>query len=87
MLFLGSRADVIQCQLQWENYQLNTWAGAVGIFNDPAELRVPSSSLGIVPRTMANLNQTLESTTKLRENYGLKLDITEEEYQDVRTPQ
>ena len=84
---LGSRADVIQCQLQWENYQLNAWAGAVGIFNDPGELRVPLSSLAIVHSTLTKLNQLLESTTKLRENYGLKLDITEEEYKDVRTPQ
>ncbi|MDI1491503.1 MAG: hypothetical protein OHK93_002712 [Ramalina farinacea] len=42
---LGSRADLLACQLEWEYYSLSNWAHAVGLLNDAPELNVFNPSL------------------------------------------
>ncbi|CAF9909703.1 hypothetical protein IMSHALPRED_008447 [Imshaugia aleurites] len=80
---LGSRGDVLACQLEWEHYRLQTWARFVGLFNDPPELNVFNPTL--VQSTLANLEQLLTNAAKLKEHYGLDIIITDEEIREVRS--
>lgn len=81
---LGSRADLLACQLEWEYYSLSGWAHAVGLLNDPPELNVFNPSL--VQRTLANLEQLLTDTDKLKRDYGLEIKVTEEEVKAIHAP-
>ena len=81
---LGSRGDVLACQLEWEHYCLHRWARTAGFFNDPPEFNVSNPTL--VQSTLANLEQLLTNATKLREDYGLDLAVTEEEIREVHRP-
>ena len=81
---LGSRADILACQLEWEYYTLSNWAHAVGLFNDPPELNVFNPAL--VQRTLANLEQLLTDTDKLKRDYGLDVRVTEEEVKAIHAP-
>lgn len=81
---LGSRGDVLACQLEWEHYCLHGWARTVGLFNNPPELNVSNPAL--VQNTLANLKQLLTDATKLKEHYGLDITVTEEEIREVHTP-
>lgn len=81
---LGSRADRLACQLEWEYYSLSNWAHAVGLLNDPPELNVFNPSL--VQRTLANLEQLLTNTDKLKGDYGLEIQVTEEEVKAIHAP-
>lgn len=80
----GSKGDVLRCQLEWEHLRLNIWARTVGLFDDPPELNV--SYPPIVQSTLANLQQLLTDATKLRNDYGLDLAITDEELKEVQAP-
>ena len=42
---LGSRGDVLACQLEWEHYCLHQWARSVGLFKDPPELNASNPAL------------------------------------------
>ena len=81
---LGSKGDVFRCQLEWEHYCLNDWATTVGLFRDPPELNVPYPP--IVGSTLSNLEQLLTNATKLKQDYGLDVAITDEEIRDVQAP-
>lgn len=81
---LGSRGDVLACQLEWEHFCLHSWARIVGLFNDPPELNVSNPAL--VQNTLANLEQLLTNAAKLKEHYGLDIAVTEEEIREVHTP-
>ena len=81
---LGSRGDVLACQLEWEHYCLQKWAKTAGLFNDPPELNVSNPEL--VHNTLGNLEQLLTNAKKLKEDYGLDIALTEEEIREVRTP-
>lgn len=81
---LGSRGDVLGCQLEWEHYCLNDWAKTVGLFKEPPELNVPYPP--IVESTLLNLKQLLTDATKLRRDYGLDVTITDEEIRDIHAP-
>lgn len=81
---LGSRGDVLACQLEWEHYCLHTWARTVGLFDDPPELNVSNPVL--VHSTLANLEQLLKNATKLKKDYGLEITVTEEETREVHLP-
>lgn len=81
---LGSRGDVLACQLEWEQYCLHRWARTVGLFNDPPELNVSNPAL--VQNTLANLEQLLTNAAKLKAHYGLDVTLTEEEIREVHTP-
>ena len=81
---LGSRGDVLACQLEWEHYCLHKWARTVGLLNDTPELNVSNPAL--VQDTLANLEQLLTNAAKLKEHYGLDITVTEEEIRDVHTP-
>ena len=81
---LGSRGDVLSCQLEWEHYCLHRWARTVGLINDPPELNVSNPAL--VQKTLANLEQLLTNAAKLRENYKLDITVTEEEVREVHKP-
>ncbi|CAD6569584.1 MAG: hypothetical protein ASARMPRED_002956 [Alectoria sarmentosa] len=81
---LGSRGDVLACQLEWEQYCLHKWARTVGLFNDPPELN--SSNPALVQNTLANLEQLLTNAAKLKEHYGLDVTVTDEEIREVHTP-
>ena len=78
---LGSRADVLLCQLEWEHYCLSWWANVVGLFKTPPELNVTYAPL--VHKTLATLEQLLNNTEQLKRNYGLDIKITEEEVLQV----
>lgn len=81
---LGSRGDVLACQLEWEQYCLQKWARAVGLFNDPPELNVSNPAL--VQSTLANLEQLLSDAAKIKEHYGLDITVTEEEIRELHVP-
>lgn len=81
---LGSRGDVLACQLEWEHYCLHKWARTVGLFKDPPELNVSNPML--VHKTLANLEQLLTNAAELKENYGLDITVTEEEIRELQTP-
>ena len=81
---LGNRGDTLRCQLEWEHYHLNDWATTVGLFRDPPELNVPYPPL--VQRTLSNLEQLLTNSTKLNQDYGLDVIITDEDIRDVQAP-
>lgn len=81
---LGSRGDVLACQLEWEHYCLHTWARTVGLFDDPPQLNVSNPVL--VHSTLGNLEQLLTNATKLKKDYGLEITITEEEIREVHMP-
>ena len=81
---LGSRGDVLACQLEWEHYRLHEWARTAGLFNDPPELNVSNPAL--VQHTLGNLEQLLTNAKKLKEDYGLDVTLTEEEIHEVHTP-
>ena len=81
---LGSRGDTLRCQLEWEQYHLNDWATTVGLFRDPPELNVPYPPM--VQRTLSNLEQLLTNATKLNQDYGLDVLVTDEDIRDVQTP-
>lgn len=81
---LGSRGDVLACQLEWEHYCIHTWARTVGLFDDPPELNVSNPVL--VHSTLGNLEQLLTNATKLKKDYGLEITITEEEIREVHMP-
>ena len=81
---LGSRGDVLACQLEWEHYCLQRWARTAGLFNDPPELNVLNPAL--VQNTLANLEQLLTNAKTLKEDYGLDITLTEEEIREVHTP-
>lgn len=81
---LGSRGDVLACQLEWEHYCLQRWARTAGLFNDPPELNV--MNLALVHNTLANLEQLLTNAKRLKEDYGLDITPTEEEIREVHTP-
>lgn len=81
---LGSRGDVLACQLEWEHYCLQKWARTVGLFNHPPDMNVSNPVL--VQNTLANLEQLLTNAAKLKEHYGLDIIVTEEEIKEVHTP-
>ena len=81
---LGSRGDVLACQLEWEQYCLHRWARTVGLFNHPPELNFSNPAL--VQHTLANLEQLLTNAAKFKEHYGLDVTVTEEEIREVHTP-
>ena len=81
---LGSRGDVLACQLEWEHYCLQRWARTAGLFKDPPELNVLNPAL--VQTTLANLEQLLTNAKRLKEDYGLDVILTEEEIREVHTP-
>ena len=81
---LGSKGDVLACQLEWEHYCLQKWARAVGLFDDPPELNVSNPAL--VQSTLANLQQLLTNAAKIKEHYGLDITVTEEEIRELRAP-
>ena len=81
---LGSRADLLACQLEWEYYSLSNWAHAVGLLNEPPGLNVFNPSL--IQRTIANLEQLLTDTDKLKRDYGLEVKVTEEEVKAIHAP-
>lgn len=81
---LGSKGDVLRCQLEWEHFRLNNWATNAGLFKDPPELNI--SYPEIVQATLANLEQLLGNAGNIKEQYGLGLTITEEELEDVTAP-
>ena len=81
---LGSRGDVLACQLEWEHYCLQNWARTAGLFNDPPEMNV--LNLELVHNTLANLEQLLTNAKKLKEDYRLDITPTEEEIREVHTP-
>ena len=81
---LGSRGDVLACQLEWEQYCLQKWARTVGLFDDPPELNVSNPTL--VQSTLTNLEQLLTNAAKIKEHYGLDITVTEEEIREIRAP-
>lgn len=81
---LGSRGDVLACQLEWEHYGLHQWARSVGLFKDPPELNVSNPAL--IQNTLSNLEQLLTNSAKLKEHYGLVITPTEEEIREVHAP-
>ena len=81
---LGSRGDVLACQLEWEHYCLQRWARTAGFFNDPPEMNV--SNVVLVQKTLANLEQLLTNVAELKKHYGLDITVTEEEIQGINTP-
>ena len=81
---LGSRGDVLRCQLEWEHYCLNEWATTVGLFKEPPELNVPYPP--IVQSTLSNLEQLLTDAAKLKNDYGLDVTITDEEIRGILEP-
>ena len=81
---LGSRADILTCQLEWEHYRLSKWASIVGLFEERPFLRVPDAEL--VEHTLATLNQLLTDVSALKETYGLDISISEEEYEEINAP-
>jgi len=80
----GSRSDVLRCQLEWEHYCLNDWATTVGLFKEPPELNVPYPP--IVQNTLSSLEQLLTNATKLKQDYGLDVAITDEELSEIQAP-
>jgi Prion-inhibition and propagation len=80
---IGSKGDVLRCQLEWEHFRLNNWATTAGLFQVPPELNV--SYPHIVQGTLSNLERLLGDAEKIKEEYGLTLTISEEEFQDVNT--
>ncbi|KAL2428865.1 hypothetical protein ABEF95_003635 [Exophiala dermatitidis] len=78
----GSRAEIFRCQLEWQHYHFHSWATLVGLFKDPPELNVPN--LPLVTRTLQSLEQLLNDVDLLQNEYGLKVDVTSEEIQEVR---
>ncbi|KAL9125627.1 MAG: hypothetical protein Q9217_005194 [Psora testacea] len=80
---LGSRADILVCQLEWEHFRFSSWAGVVGLLKTPPELTTPNPDL--VYKTIANLEQQCLSVDKLKKEYGLDIKITEEEVREVNT--
>ena len=81
---LGSRGDVLACQLEWEHYCLHQWARSVGLFKDPPELN--ASNPALIQNTLSNLEQLLTNAAKLKEHYGLVITPTEEEIREVHAP-
>lgn len=81
---LGSRGDVLACQLEWEHYCLHQWARSVGLFKDPPELNVSNPAL--IQNTLSNLEQLLTNAAKIKEHYGLVITPTEEEIREVHAP-
>ena len=79
---LGNRGDTLRCQLEWEHYHLNEWATTVGLFREPPELNVPYPP--VVQKTLSNLEQLLTDATKLNQDYGLDVLITDEDIRDVQ---
>src|SRR5947209_6239313 len=64
---IGSKGDILRCQLDWEHFRLNNWATTVGLFRDPPELNV--SHPQIVKTTLENLEQLLSDAGKIKEQY------------------
>ncbi|KAL9105532.1 MAG: hypothetical protein Q9227_009306 [Pyrenula ochraceoflavens] len=83
---LGSKASIIQCQLQWEEYLFKEWASTVGLFQQPPELNVPLSSAPVIRATLQNLLQLLTDTERIKANYGLSIEVTDEEIKEVQAP-
>jgi Prion-inhibition and propagation len=81
---LGSKGDVLRCQLEWEHFRLNNWGTIAGLFKDPPQLNI--SYPEIVQATLANLEQLLSDAEKIQEQYGLTYTITDEELQDINAP-
>ena len=81
---LGSKGNVLACQLEWEHYRLHRWARTVGLFEDPPELNVLNPVL--VHSTLVNLEQLLTNAAKLKKDYGLDITVTEEEIREVHMP-
>ena len=81
---LGSRAELLACQLEWEYFSLSNWAHAVGLLNEPPELNVPNAPL--IQRTLANLEQLLTDTDRLKRDYGLDIKVSEEEVKAIHAP-
>lgn len=80
---LGSRAEVLMCRLEWEHYCLNRWATAVGLFGDPPMLNVSASQIDIVQKTLSTLGKILNDASKLKEDYGLDVAVTDQEIVEV----
>ncbi|KIX01100.1 uncharacterized protein Z518_10166 [Rhinocladiella mackenziei CBS 650.93] len=81
---LGSRAEVFNCQLEWEHYHLHRWASVVGLFKEPPELNVPN--LPLAERTLRTLEQILTNAEQLRTHYDLTIDVTDEELKSIQSP-
>ena len=80
---LGSRGDMLACELEWEHFHLQNWAKTAGLFNNPPELNISNPAL--VQNTLGNLEQLLNNAAKLKEHYGLDITVTEEEIHEVHT--
>ncbi|KAL9611673.1 MAG: hypothetical protein Q9167_003702 [Letrouitia subvulpina] len=77
----GSMAEILVCQLEWEHYRLNNWATIVGLHKDPPELIIPNAPL--VQKTLVSLEQLLMNTEILSRDYGLDIEVTNEEVKEL----
>ncbi|KAL9034334.1 MAG: hypothetical protein Q9214_007091 [Letrouitia sp. 1 TL-2023] len=78
---LGSMAEILVCQLEWEHYRLNNWATIVGLHKEPPDLIIPNAPL--VQKTLENLERLLMNTEALSKDYGLDIEVTNEEIKEL----
>ncbi|KAI9699650.1 MAG: hypothetical protein M1836_002684 [Candelina mexicana] len=82
---LGSRAELLMCKLEWEHYCLNSWATTVGLFENPPELKVPAFQVPVVQNTLSALGKLLNDASRMKEDYGLHVSISDEELLAMNT--
>ncbi|EXJ66367.1 uncharacterized protein A1O5_10519 [Cladophialophora psammophila CBS 110553] len=77
----GRRAEIFGCQLEWQHYHLHRWATLAGLFKEPPELNTPN--LVLIEKTLRTLEQVLTDADTLQNDYGLKIEITADEIQEL----
>jgi hypothetical protein len=73
--------------IELEQYKLYAWAAAVGLLDDSPTLQVSDRDLRLVPRILEQLSELLSNLDKLKSDYGLHLELTNEELTEAETPQ
>jgi serine/threonine protein kinase len=82
----GQDASVVRCLLEVEQHRLNCWADAVGLLDEQARLPLDPKDILVVRNILESLASLLSDVQKLRRQYKLDLEVTNEEIIDLAAP-
>lgn len=84
----GQDADLIRCEIEFEQYRLFRWAEKVGL--ESGSSNGPNRNLNweLINKLLRQLSSLMTETAKFKEEYGLELITTDDELStaDLETP-
>ena len=79
----GRDVSAVILMIELEEHRLYSWAGESGLLDSPPRLSISTKHVEFVPPILAQIRDLLQDLKKLKTKYGLNLQSTNEDIEEV----